>query len=243
MTIADGMRHGSHRYRVPTTLAAIALVMTSFALFPGQAGASTLTSPDGNTTLTTIGTVTPGTPYSSDQGLDLVVQPNSVISEPTLAADGLGTTGHYFLAECTDAGGTAANLPTAPKNCEDATIVRTPWSTTGGFSLTAADPFIVFDLPDPTTLGPPTMTGVCDVAPNECVVGIFVVNPYNAAAFTDPHLFSAPFQVTASDGLDQGDNPGDGTPEAPYAVALPLLAVGLMGGTVLVRRRRSAKAS
>ena len=32
--------------------------------------------------------------------------------------------------------------------------------------------------------------------------------------------------------------PGDGTPEVPMAIILPLSAMGLLGATVLIRRRR-----
>ena len=32
--------------------------------------------------------------------------------------------------------------------------------------------------------------------------------------------------------------PGTGTPEAPYAVALPVLALAGFGGVVVIRRRR-----
>ena len=34
--------------------------------------------------------------------------------------------------------------------------------------------------------------------------------------------------------------PGTGTPEVPVTVALPLLAFGIIGGVVMIRRRRSA---
>ena len=108
-------------------------------------------------------------------------------------------------------------------------------------TVTDRDPLAVFDLPDPDTLGEPTMTGTCDVAPNQCVLGIFAANIYSQAGLGYPHLFSAPFQVTVGDGQDNGDNPGDGTPETPYALALPILAVGLLGSGVWVRRRRSAR--
>jgi hypothetical protein len=37
-----------------------------------------------------------------------------------------------------------------------------------------------------------------------------------------------------------GANPGSGTPEVPYAIVLPLLAIGIAGGTLALRRRRSA---
>jgi hypothetical protein len=164
-----------------------------------------------------------------------------VLSEANLAANGAPTTGNFYVEECTDPGGLPANLPTQPHNCEAATLYTAPKSSNGSLSLTGSDAFTVWDLPDPDTLGEPTMTGTCDVAPNQCVLGIFAANPYSGGGFGYPHLFSAPFQVTVGDGLDQGDNPGDGTPEAAYALALPSLAMGLFGSVVWVRRRRSAR--
>ena len=58
------------------------------------------------------------------------------------------------------------------------------------------------------------MTGTCDVNPNQCVLGIFAANPQAGNGFAYPHLFSAPFNVTVGDGLDLGDNPGDGSAPA-----------------------------
>jgi hypothetical protein len=228
----SGFWHGWQRRHIRAALAASALAVTSLAVLPVQvAGASSLTSSDGYTSLSTIGTVTTGAPYSSGQGLELVVQPNSVIS------------GTVWVEECTDSDGSVANLPTGPSNCEAATLVGpVPVSGNGGFSLGGSGPaFTVYDLPDPGTLGIPTMTGKCDVAPNECVFGLFESRPNGSsgtAAFAGPHLFSAPFQVTVGDGTDLGDNPGDGTPETPYVLALPLLAFGLLGLAGLRLRRR-----
>ena len=57
--------------------------------------------------------------------------------------------------------------------------------------------------------------GKCDVAPNQCVIGIFTANPNSGhPGFSYPHLFSAPFYITVGDGLDEGDDPGDGTAPA-----------------------------
>ena len=83
------------------------------------------------------------------------------------------------------------------------------------------------------------MVGKCGAAPNECVIGIFAASP-QSGGFGYPHLFSAPFQITVGDGMDEGDNPGDGTPETPYAVALPVIALGAFGVAAVVRRRRTS---
>jgi hypothetical protein len=53
-------------------------------------------------------------------------------------------------------------------------------------------------------------------------------------------VWSQPFLINAN-GNDAGANPGDGTPEVPFAVLLPVSAMGLLGATVLVRRRRRAR--
>jgi hypothetical protein len=226
-------------------------VFAPLILSTAQAGGSQLTSGDGYTTLDTIGAITPGTPYTSGQQISVTVAPNPVLSFANLAAAGTpgctGTganaqcTGDFYVYECTDPGGTPANLPKGQTNCEPATLYLVPKTSNGSLSLSGTDALTVYDLPDPSTLGVPLMTGQCDVAPNQCVVGIFSVNPFTEAGFPYPHLFSAPFQVTVGDGQDKGDNPGDGTPEVGYALALPIVALGLTGGAVWVRARRTAR--
>ena len=44
--------------------------------------------------------------------------------------------------------------------------------------------------------------------------------------------------MTVGDGSDAGANPGDGTPEVPLAIGLPLAALGVFGGWSLRNRRR-----
>ena len=70
----------------------------------------------------------------------------------------------------------------------------------------------------------------------ECVLGMFD----DINSFTAPHIFSAPFLVSPSQG-DSGANPGDGTPELPLAIGLPLAAGGLFAGGLAIRRRRSGR--
>jgi hypothetical protein len=57
--------------------------------------------------------------------------------------------------------------------------------------------------------------------------------------FSSLHFFSQTFSVKPTTG-DTGANPGDGTPEVPLALGLPVAAAGILGGTLLIRRRRSA---
>jgi hypothetical protein len=207
----------------------------------GAASANSLVSPDGTTTLSTQGSVTSGTPYTSGQTITISGSANSTLSNANLVANAVpgqstnNPTGNFYFEECTDVGGTAANLPTGPSNCEAATDDFTSVSKTDDGSFD--DPsYAIFALPD-SNLGSATMVGTCGQAPNYCVIGIFATNP-NTTGFSYPHLFSAPFQSTIGDGQEAGDNPGDGTPEVPLAVGLPLAALAVIGGFTIRNRRR-----
>ena len=73
---------------------------------------------------------------------------------------------------------------------------------------------------------------VCDLS-NRCV--FFVgENPTN---FSLPHVFSAAFNVNPGDGTDNGANPGNGLPEAPYMILFPILGGALIWGVVISRRK------
>jgi hypothetical protein len=242
-----------HVFKTVAVSGAATVCAAVFALGVGSgvAGASSLTSSDGNTTLSTNGTVTSGTPYSSGQKLTVSVIGNSTLSYANLAAagdpncTGSGTSatcsGNFYVEECTDPGGTSGGLPTTASGCEAATDnFSQAKSSNGALTLSGAHEYKVYDLPD-GLLGPPTMTGTCDVAPNTCVLGIFAENPQSANGFSFPHLFSAPFQVTVGDGLDDGANPGDGTPEVPFAIGLPLAALAIFGGLTIRNRRRNRR--
>ena len=196
----------------------VALLVSTLALLDavglGVAGANTLTN--GPTSLSTIGTVTSGTPYSSGQSITVTVAANTTMNNAALTGAGVPTTGNFFVVECTDTNGT---LPSQPDNCEDATLAPAPHGSDGSMSLVGANAYVIEDLPN-GALGTPNMVGKCDVAPNQCVLGIFSESPAagggNPAAFTTPHLFSAPWQVTVppGDSGDNGFNPGDGSAPA-----------------------------
>ena len=194
-----------------TILVSASVVVDALAT---PSGADTLVSTDGITTLATIGTVGAG-PYTSGQSIAITGAANSTLSNANLVANGVpgqttgDPTGSFYFEECTDPGGLVANLPTTSSGCEAATddFTSVQKSSDGSFD----DPsYTVYDLPDLATLGPPTMVGTCDVAPNTCVIGIFAENP-GTTGFNYPRLFSAPFNIEVGDGLDLGDDPGDGS--------------------------------
>src|ERR1700722_17217619 len=197
----------SIRHVVKTVAASSAVTLCGAALVlgvgAGPAGASSLSN--GPTTLSTQGTVTAGTPYSSGQTITVDVAANSTMNNAGLVAaqtpgQSAGqSSGNFVIEMCTDPGGLPANLPTTSSGCEAATRDLTNSITPDG-SLNDTG-YIVYDLPDPGTLGSATMVGKCDVAPNQCVLGIFAASP-QTNGFSFPHLFSAPFQMSVGDGQD-----------------------------------------
>jgi hypothetical protein len=204
------------------------------------AGANTLTSADGNTQLQTTGSVSPGTPYSSGQSINVEVQANSTMNNANLVANSTpgqttgDPTGDFYVEECVAPNGV---LPTAGTSCEKATQDFSVSKTTNG-SLNDQG-YQVYILPDPA-LGSTTLQGSCGLAPNYCVIGIFATDPNAGNGFNYPHLFSALFQTRPSpDGLDDGASPGDGTPEVPLAIGLPLLGLAVFGGLTIRSRRRN----
>ena len=218
-----------------TAMLAIVLPVT-FAL-AGPASAATLTSNDGTVTLTTNGTITSGTPYSSGQTISISATANTTMNNASLVAAGFPSGAVSIKAlECADPGGLAVNLPTKPTECQPDTIVSISGAAMDG-SMTFPS-YTVYALPDVVTFGEPTDgTPVCGTDPNFCVIGLFS----NQNDFSKPHIFSAPFQVSAN-ADDGGESPGDGTPEVPYAIGLPLLAAGIVGGSLFLRRRKQRAA-
>jgi len=172
-----------------------------------------------------------GTPYASGQQIDISGAANSAMA-------GAGT---YYFEECSDLDGTTANLPTTPTNNCDGVTASSTTSVNGDGSFPAFN-YTIYALPDnPTYHESSTHLPICGVYPNDCVVFIGEALPASGG-LTEPHEFSAPFQVQADAG-DAASDPGDGTPEVPLAIGLPLLAAAIGGGTLYFRRRRQAQAS
>ena len=228
--------------RVAVTLAAVSAA--------GAFSLATLTSPAGATTpsqgasgpyAVAVSPFTAGDAYSSGQAINVVVPANSLFVP----------TSNVNILECAAPNGV---LPTLPNECDGNTIqgpTILPNSDgsinlqTQGYGL-----YQVFALPDSLSLGesPSSAVKCGDTAATECVLYI----GEDQGNFTAPHVFSQPFFIAANSD-DKGDFPGDGssstiapppqTPEVPLAIILPVTAMGLLGGTVLVRRRRTLSKS
>ena len=166
-----------------------------------------------------------GVPFDSGQNINVVIPANSAFASPdnSTAKD---------IVECAAPNGV---VPTQSINCDGNTIQgpSVVAAADGSFTLQA---YTVYALPDSISLGEGSTGPVCgSTSATECI--LYIGDNFND--FTKPHLWSQPFFVKAN-GNDAGANPGDGTPEVPMAIILPLSAMGLLGATVLFRRRRNA---
>ena len=170
-----------------------------------------------------------GIPFDSGQNINVVMPANS-----TFSATRNNNPGHQHRRVRRTQRRRAHEHP---QPVTATTIVAGVLPATDG-SFTAFN-YTVYALPDAVSLGEGTSGPVCgSTSATECI--LYVGNNQND--FTQPHLWSQPFFVKAN-GNDAGANPGDGTPEVPMAILLPLSAMGLLGGAVLIRRRRQARAA
>ncbi len=225
------MRNVPRRLLTAVSVGLVAALPVALVL-SGPASADTLTS--GPVTLTTTGSVTSGAPYSSGQVINISVAANSTLSLTNLESNGYTGEQAMKAVECDDPGGLTTNLPAFPtNNCDGQTILSTSAVNSDG-SFTISN-YSVYWLPDNPVFGESsTQKPTCGTAPDYCVL---YIGP-NQNDFSKPHIFSAPFLVT-NNGDDGGENPGDGLPEAPLAIGLPLLGMAVGGSALYLRRRRS----
>jgi hypothetical protein len=207
------------RYFVRSAAAMMFLALPAFMLASGSASAALTNGP---VTLSPASGATAGTPYASGQTITVTVAANSTLSQAA------GVTPPIKWVECAAPGGVDPTTPT--NNCDGITASSTTSVNADGsmtFSTT------VYALPDPNLGEASTAKPACGLAPNYCVLYIGT----NQNNFADPMLWSSPFQV-AADPSDAATNPGDGTPESPLPILLPLLGVAVAGGAFFTIRRR-----
>ncbi len=169
---------------------------------------------------------TAGKPFSSGQTVTVSIPANSTLSPVSASA--------MVVVECAAPNGV---LPTQDSQCDPNTNYPGSVypSATGAVSITN---YQVYSLPNAGLGEPSTNTPVCgNTAATECVLLVGTSYTNFAAA---PHVFTQPFLINV-DPTNSGTNPGDGTPEAPLAIGLPIAAAGAIGGVLFFRRRRSAR--
>jgi hypothetical protein len=220
--------------RILTAVTAGLAASLPLALILAAPASADLVSGDGYVDLATTSSVGSGVPYSSGQTINVTVAANPTLSAANLDSNGYTGTPNEQLEECSDYGGISANLPTsAAGNCDSVTLASGSGNADGSFTL---DGFTILALPDkPTFNEPSSHTPVCGLAPYYCVL---YVGPNANSINPKTNLWSAPFQVR-SNSDDSGSNPGDGTPEVPFAIGLPLLGLAVGGGVLYLRRRRA----
>lgn len=223
------------------TVCTLSLAAPAFASSPAS-GTNCGTQAGGNgfpDCATPAESYTAGTPFSSGQYINVDVPANTVLTP----GEGIS------ILECEDPGGLAANDPTSISDCDgnthqgDTVTVGTSSSPNGAGSVTynanptAGTGYQVYALPD-TLIGDAADSPTVCNASNWCV--LYIGPPQTS--FSAPYYLSQPFLVNPTPG-DTGADPGDGTPEAPLAIGLPLAGMAMMGGLTVMRRRRRSSAS
>jgi len=175
--------------------------------------------------LTPLVTLAPGGPFSSGELIDVAVAPNRSLDHGVSLS----------IEECS---APSNHSPHWDPVCDPRTRQHGRVTARRDGSLLYPG-YPIYALPDAPTLHESThhRPAVCDLT-HACVLVI-------AGGLTDGdgdhdsddaggRVWSSPFFVDSA-----GTDPPPNTPEVPYVLALPLLAAAIIGGTVLVRRRRS----
>ncbi len=99
----------------------------------------------------------------------------------------------------------------------------------------------ILALPDATTLGESARHRPrCDLT-HACVLVIGSSNGDGDGDQDDGFQRAVWSDAFFVDPNPVGTNPGNGTPEVPSVLALPVVAAAILGGVVLIRRRRAAR--
>ena len=181
---------------------------------------------------------TAGTPFSSGQTINIVIP----------ATENAAGNGPLFTAsqalefvECAAPNGV---IPSSPSTACDLNTVNTNtvFANSDGsvnyYQDGNSSYYPVYSLPN-AGLGEGSSGPVCgSTSATECILYVGT----DVSDSTAPHVWSQPFFVAATPG-NTGADPGDGTPEVPVAILLPLAAMGLIGGAVGFRKRRHSRSA
>ena len=152
--------------------------------------------------LVTVGTVTTGTPFSSGQGINVVIPANSVFQ-------GVAATQNVQILECSAPGGVP---PLSDASCDGNTLDVDSFAPNADGSINyqsqnGGDLFPVYALPDNPTFGESSGTTCGNTSATECI--LFIGS--DRSNFSLAHVWSQPFFVQPN-ADDLGEKPGDGSP-------------------------------
>ena len=193
--------------------------------FAGPAGAALPNGGQSNS-LTPNGTFTAGTPFASGQTVNVDVGASPL----TPGID-------IKVLQCSAPNGV---LPSNTNQCDLTTASQDTIIPNADGSFNYDSLYQIYALPS-NALGETASQSVkCgNTAATECVLWI----TDDTTTLTAPHVFSQAFKIQVNDATETGASPGDGTPEVPLALALPVAAAGLMAGGLALRRRRNNTAA
>jgi len=215
MTMTRGWTTVQWRWRVLQLAGVLVLAAAALTIFLSPAGA---TGPPNGSTIPNAavptGIFTASTPFSSGQQVNVEVPANSL----------LPLTANVNILECSAPGGV---VPTDPLECDGSTIqgVTLKPESNGSIDLQAEKNtlYTLYALPDLASLGE-TSGPECDLT-TECVLYIGT----EQSDFTQPHYWSQPFFINPNAGVDNGQNPGDGS--APPAPSEPSATISTVSAT------------
>jgi hypothetical protein len=221
----------SRRVRAVLTVATVLLSFSAALVAPASGATAAAPGGSGSTPAPAISTgaplvalVTnaPNGPFSSGQYIEVKLGPNSVVKPHS----------RVYIEECDPpTGGTKSWRRECDRRTRQSDEIRA--SADGSVDYPN---YPIYALPDKTILDESSRHRPrCDLT-HACV--LFVGQDLEDVGH---QVLSLPFNVNPTPG-DTGANPGNGVPEAPYVLALPVMALGIFGGSVFIRRRRSAAA-
>lgn len=235
-----------HLLRTLAVAAPVTLAIGSFSVVAMEGTASAAGTTQSATIDATNGggnsNVATGKPFSSGQLVTVNVPANTANGGTSELAANQG----YTIWECSDLNGPGGTvgLPTNISECDSNTANGTTGTTNSDGSVSYGG-YEVYALPDTVAAGlgglgeNSSHTPVCNLG-SPCVLAVLT----DTGNFQDPTglAFTQPFIIKAN-GNDSGANPGDGTPEAPLVIGLPLVGLAAIGGTLFFRRRQASKST
>ncbi|HEY5026669.1 MAG TPA: hypothetical protein VII76_16960 [Acidimicrobiales bacterium] len=158
-------------------------------------------------------------------GTSVTIPPGDPHDQQTITVTGTGFPDHVKdptgmqILECSDPGGTTANLPSTNLFCDGSTINPSQINTTAQGSFTAK--YTVY------TLNSTHSSNITCDKTHYCVLWVGV--DYNQD-FYGPHAFSTPFEV--------GGAPSGSGSSSSSTIWIPVVAVVVVGGVLVVARSR-----